>query len=66
MEKLISKQRMAELLGTSPNLLWEMVEQELIPYHIVGQRVKFLRSEVLEATAKLDLPPKGKRVAGKE
>jgi excisionase family DNA binding protein len=53
-DKLLSRQETADLLSVSLVTLWDWTKKDLIPAFKIGNKVRYKKSEVLEALQKMN------------
>jgi excisionase family DNA binding protein len=53
-DKLLSRQETADLLLVSLVTLWDWTKKDLIPAYRIGNKVRYKKSEVLEALQKMN------------
>jgi excisionase family DNA binding protein len=53
-DKLLSRQETADLLGISLVTLWQFTRKDLIPAFKIGNKVRYKKSQVLDALQKMN------------
>ena len=53
-DKLLTRAETAKMLSVSLVTLWDWTKKDLIPAYLIGNKVRYKKSEVLEALQKMN------------